>query len=152
MTRFFRSAALLLGIGSSALLLSACEPPSSGSCDEEGGQSDGEVYRLRIYNCTEGEIIVKVNGRGVGTVPGFDQDSGDCLVTDLGTFPQCDEGVIEAIGYNSISNKIVWSADAVQASANECTVVGVLVPSEGVPDGVRIPSEQPTCKFLEIED
>jgi hypothetical protein len=148
--RTSRSAWLLLMAGSSLISSAGCNESSSGACTD---QVDGDIYNLRIYNCTRGEVTVRVNDRDVGTVSAYDPDTEVCGVTDLGSFPQCSVGVVQAFGNSTISQTINWSADAMNLNANGCWVVGTLEdPSvtDATLPSVDTPAS-PECKYLEVE-
>jgi len=132
-----------LGLALSSLLTStACEPPASGECT---GIIDGDVYNLRIYNCLDSELFVLVNGRTVGTVKAYDEDTEICGGTNLGSLPQCSEGEITVEGYEVTGDQFEWDDSALRFSPNGCWIVGKysILDGEIVHPGAQLPVLEP---------
>ena len=138
---------LVCGLGAAA---PGCED-ASGSCE---GKIDGDVYAIRLFNCTEGTMTVRVNDRMVGSVEAIDE-TGLCGVTDFGTFPQCSTGKIEAYSYNSVTETLWWNEDAVNLNPNNCWLVATIVDASLDPSHFEMPAvdpiDGPECQYLEKE-
>lgn len=121
----------------------ACEPPASGGCT---GIVDGDVYNLRIYNCLDSDMFVLVNGRTIGTVDRYDEDTELCGGTNLSSFPQCSEGEITIEGYELYGDSFEWDDSALRDSENGCWIVGIYNKLDGEilhPDA-KLPQLEPT--------
>ncbi len=142
-------AAWLVGLGFALGAVSVACNDVSGNCD---GKIDGDLYELRIYNCSSDEMTVKVNERTVGSVEAADED-GICGVTDLGSFPQCSTGKIEAYAYQTLTDKLKWSEDAVNLNPDGCWVIAVIMGSYTETEHFELPAVDPItgpeCGYLE---
>ncbi len=150
MTRVRTTLGMLLGAFLGTLLVNCSDV--SGNCD---GLIDGDLYELRIFNCTDGVMTVKVNGRAVGSVEPVN-DNDVCGVTDFGTFPQCTTGKIEAYAYQTLTDKLKWNEDAVNLNPDRCWVVATIVDNYYDAGSYELPAVDPVtgpqCSFLEREE
>lgn len=144
----------VLGLAGLILLLGGFAPAcddASGAC---AGKIDGDLYALRLYNCTEGTMTVRVNDRVVGDVEGLDEYD-VCGVADLGTFPQCSTGKIEAYAYNAYTETIWWNEDAVTLNPDGCWLVATIMGPSTDTSHIELPAvdpiDGPQCQYLEKE-
>jgi len=141
----------LISVGMFSTWLCGCGDEASGNCT---GTIDGDIYALRIYNCTQGTMTIKVNGRAVGTVQGLDEND-VCGVNDLGTFAQCSNGKVEAYSSDSVTEKLTWSEDAVSLNPDGCWIVLRIIDSYFDSSNYSMPSVDPItaseCGYLETE-
>lgn len=150
---------LLLG-GLSVMSLGCGEAVSGGCYDNKQGEQDGQVYNLRVYNCSSIDLYINVNGRNVGLVDAYDFDLEVCGVTELGSFPQCSTGYISAENPAFESTRIEWTVDALRENPNGCWIDAywTFIDDPHFQDiEINLPDVEPAitqdqrCQLLELE-
>lgn len=146
--------------GLSLLELGCGEAVSGGCYDVDQGEQDGQVYNLRVYNCSSVDLYINVNGRNVGVVDAYDFDREVCGVTELGSFPQCSTGYISAENPAFSSTTIEWTVDALRENPNGCWIDAywVYIDDPHYEDiEINLPDVEPPitqdqrCQLLELE-
>jgi len=123
--KYFLSSAALFAAAVCTLVVAGCTD-ESGSCPSDPSNAldpSGDLFEMRVYNCAASKATVLVNDRPIGEIDAYDQDSYECGLADLGSFPQCTVGTIKVYAGNTESMMVNWTDIAVANSQDGCWVV-----------------------------